>query len=126
MCSGVTGGQGAACPPETSDREISADLSGKNEARRKTEKGVKWRRKGKLEKGRWKIEMEIEMEEGKSSKMIRVTFFFLLFTFQNDENLFWVYQNGNFLLGKSISRRKKIWKNDFAPSGKIPVTPLLL
>ena len=30
----------------------------------------------------------------------------------------WVYQNGNFLPGKSISRREKIWKNDFAPSEK--------
>ena len=35
------------------------------------------------------------------------------FTFQN---LFWVYQNGNFLPGKSISRREKIRKNDFASS----------
>ena len=33
-------------------------------------------------------------------------FFFLLFTFENDENLFWVYQNGNFLPG--IHARKKI------------------
>ena len=45
-------------------------------------------------------------------------FFFFLFTFENDENLFWVYQNGNFLPGKSISRREKITKNDFAPSEK--------
>ena len=30
MCSGITGGgQGAECPPETSDWEISADLPGK-------------------------------------------------------------------------------------------------
>ena len=45
-------------------------------------------------------------------------FLFVLFTFENDGNLFWVYQNGNFLPGKSISRLKKIRKNDFAPSEK--------
>ena len=44
-------------------------------------------------------------------------FFSFFFTFENDENLFWVYQNGNFLQGKSISRRGKK-KNDFAPSEK--------
>ena len=46
-------------------------------------------------------------------------FFFFAFTFENDENLFWGYQNRNFLPGKSISpREKKIRKNDFAPSEK--------
>ena len=45
-------------------------------------------------------------------------FFFLLFTFQTVENLFWGYQNGNFLLGKSISRQEKNQENDFAPSEK--------
>ena len=34
-------------------------------------------------------------------------FFFVLFTFENDRNLFWVYQNANFLPGKSISCREK-------------------
>ena len=34
-------------------------------------------------------------------------FFLLLSTFENDGNLFWVYQNGNFLPGKNISRREK-------------------
>ena len=44
--SGVTGGAGGRVPPETSDLEISAGLSGKKEARKKREK---WRRKeGKL------------------------------------------------------------------------------
>ena len=59
------------------------------------------------------------MEAGKrQKKRWGPFFFFLLFTFENDENLFWVYQNGNFLPGKSISRREKIRKNDFAPSEK--------
>ena len=42
---------------------------------------------------------------------------------QNEERTFFfggggVYQNGNFLPGKNISRREKIRKNDFAPSEK--------
>ena len=45
-------------------------------------------------------------------------FFFLLFFFESDGNLFWVYHNGNFLPGKSISRREKNQENDFAPSEK--------
>ena len=52
-------------------------------------------------------------------------FFFLLLTFQNHENLFWVYQNGNFLPGKSISRRERNQEKLFCPSRKkSPVTPL--
>ena len=50
------------------------------------------------------------MEGGKITKWgekFFFFFFFFLFTFQNDWNLFWVYQNGNFLPGKSISRRGK-------------------
>ena len=46
-------------------------------------------------------------------------FFFFHFTFENDGNLFWVYQNANFLSGKHISRReKKSGKKYFAPSEK--------
>ena len=37
-------GQGGRVPPETSDREISADVPGKKETR-KMEKGGKWKRK---------------------------------------------------------------------------------
>ena len=74
------------------------------------EKGWKLRRQeGKLKKGRWKIENWSRKSSKKSSGPR---------PFENDRNLFWVYQNGNFLLGKSISRREKIRKNDFAPSEK--------
>ena len=45
--SGVTGG-GQSVPPETSDREISADVSGKK-------RGKEQREKVKIEKKRWKI-----------------------------------------------------------------------
>ena len=106
-------------PPETFDQEIFADLPGK-------------KRQGKCKRGENEEEKKENCKreggklkkEGKSCKMSRgpffffFFFFFLLFTFQNDKNLFWVYQNGNFLSGKSISCREKIKKNDFAPSGK--------
>ena len=50
------------------------------------------------------------MEVGKVIKRVEdffFFFFFLVFTFENNGNLFWVYQNVNFLQGKSISRREK-------------------
>ena len=79
-----------------------------------------------MEKG-WKLIRKggkLEMEAGKRSKkrwwpfFFFFFFFFLLFTFENDENLFWVYHNGNFLPGKPFNAGKKIRKNDFAPSEK--------
>ena len=73
---GGRGGAGGRVHLETSDREISADLSGKREARKK----------GKMEQKRRKIEKEkgkAENENGinKKYKMRRGTFFFLLFFF---------------------------------------------
>ena len=47
------------------------------------------------------------MGVGKVVKRGENLFFFLLFTFENNGNLFWVYQNGNFLQGKNISRQEK-------------------
>ena len=80
--------------PETSDREIFADVSGKK-------------------------------RPGKKGNGVTFFFFFLLFTFENDKNLFWVYQNGNFLPGKSISRReKRSGKMTLTPQKNMPVTPL--
>ena len=68
-------------PPEISDREIFADVLEKREKRWKL-----IRKEGKLWKGRWKIGKVIKREED----------LFFLFTFENDGNLFWVYQNRNF------------------------------
>ena len=65
----------------------------------KNGKGMKIDKK-KVENWKWKQENVLKRGED-------FFFFFLLFTFENDENLFWVYQNGNFLPGKSISRREK-------------------
>ena len=46
---------------------------------------------------------------------------------QSCNNLFWVYQNGNFLPGKKASRRvKKSEKITLPPQKNVPVTPLLL
>ena len=44
---------------------------------------------------------------------------FLLFTFENDGNLFWVYHNGNFLPGKNISRRENNQEKWLCPLRKI-------
>ena len=109
--SGVTGGGagGAECPPRL--------LTGKflltyREKRGKEKKGKGWKlsRKG----------GKLEMEAGKrQKKRWGPFFFFLLFTFENDKNLFWVYQNGNLLPGKSISRREKNQEKWLRPLRKI-------
>ena len=44
---------------------------------------------------------------------------FVFFTFQNHSNLFWVYQNGNFLPGKSISCQEKNQEKWLCPIRKI-------
>ena len=139
-------------PPETSDWEISAELLGKKRQGKKG-KGVKIEKerrkisdreisaellgkkgKGKgvnIEKERRKIVKLKVQEGGKVKKWREYWFFFFFFFFASHFSkplkfvLFWVYQNGNFLSGKNISRRKKIRKNDFAPQKNFPVTPLL-
>ena len=143
--SGVTGGGGGAAGghSETSDREISVDLSGKDRQGKKREMGEKEGKFNCKSKGE-----KFKMEEGKVTKYEErlfclfvlfcfvfclfvyslfvpfcfVLFFFCLFflfcfcfsLFKVTEILkfVWVYQNGNFLPGKSISRRGKIRKND--------------
>ena len=74
----------------------------KEKKRRKIEKG-------KVENWKWKE------EKFKNKEGIRGG----LFSFQNHWNLVWVYQNGNFLPGKTISRREKIQEKLLAPSWKI-------
>ena len=59
----------------TSDREISADLSGKKEAREKGQNGEEKNENCKRESGK------LKMEGGKSSKMRRGLFFFFFFFF---------------------------------------------
>ena len=109
-------------PPKTSDREIFADISGKKEARKKGKRGENCEEK----KENWKMEGgKLEMEVGKVIESGEDLFFFPLFTFENDGNLFWVYQNGNFLPGKNISRQeKKSGKMTLPPQKNMPVMPL--
>ena len=61
------------------------------------------------------------MEVGKALKKTwgPFFFFFLLFTFENDRNLFWVYQNGKFSTGKKHSRREKNQEKWLCPLRKI-------
>ena len=66
------------------------------------------------------------MEGGRSSKLRRGLFFFFFFFFfafyfsKRDENLFWVYQNGNFLPGKGFhAGKKKSGKMTLPPQKKI-------
>ena len=83
--SGITG-RGAECPPETSDREIFADVSGKKRQGKKGKRGKNWEeKKENCKKERGKLEMEVEniIKRGEDP-----FFFFLLFTFENDGNLF--------------------------------------
>ena len=84
------------------------------------EKGENWEEK----KENWKREGgKLKMEVGKVIKRAEdlsfFFFFFFFFAFENDGNLFWVYQNGNFLQGKSISRREKNQEKWLCPLRKI-------
>ena len=64
--------------------------------------------KGKVEDWKWKVEKSLQNEDF----FFFFFFFFWHVTFQNHLNLFWVYQNENFLSGKTISLQKKIRKNE--------------
>ena len=86
-------GAGGIVPPESSDREIYADLLGKE-------------RQGKI----GKMEQKRRKIEGKVGKLKK----------WKEEKL---YQNGNFLPGKSILRRGKKSRKMTLPL--LPVTPLL-
>ena len=61
------------------------------------------------------------MEVGKVKRWgpFSFSFFFLLFTFENDRNLFWVYQNGEFSTGKKYFTLEK-------KSGKCPLRKICL
>ena len=66
------------------------------------------------------------MEVGKVVKRDEDPFFFFCFcTFENDRNLFRVYQNGNFLPGKMHFTLGKIsGKMTLPPQKNMSVTPL--
>ena len=111
------GGGGAECPSDTSHREISADLPGKE---RQGEKGNWGWKEGKLKKGRWKL----ENGRRKSYKMRTwgEDFFFFFFSFslfKTTEICFRSTKMGIFYREKiHFPPWKKIKKNYFAPSEK--------
>ena len=146
--SGVTGGGGVGqSAPETSDREISAELPGKE---RQGEKGKTEQKRRKIEKGRWEIENLMR----KSYKMRRGPFLFLFFVyvvafcflflflflfvclgfffffcfslFETTEICFGSTKIKIFYREKAFQAGKKIRKNDFAPLKNISLTPLSL
>ena len=114
--------RGAECPPETSDREIFADLSRKKRQGKTGKRGENGEKSEEKKENCKREGGKLKKEGGKVTKWLQnkrtFFFFFWLFTFENDNNLFWVYQNGNFLLEKIFHAGKKIRKNDFAPSEK--------
>ena len=82
--SDVTGGggeRGAECPPDTSEWEISADLSGKERQEKKGKMKKKRRKteKGKAENFKWKEE---NLQNEERTHFFFFLLFFLLFTFQ--------------------------------------------
>ena len=95
-------------PPETSDREIFADVSGK----KRQGKGVK------IEQKRWKIG---NGSRKTSEKEVRTFFFFFFFCFsllKMTKMCFGSTKMGIFYREKAFHAGKKIRKNDFAPSEK--------
>ena len=127
--SGVTGGGGVGVQSEPQRL-----LTGKflltyweKRGKEKREKGWKLRRKG------GKLEMEEQenvINGGEDFSFFSFFFFFFFFFFcfsllKTTKICFWVYQNANFLPGKSISRRgKKSRKMTLPPQKNTPDTPL--
>ena len=110
VISGVTGGGRGQSAPKTSEVLTGKYFcwpSGKKEARGK---GWKLRRKEGIQNCK-REGVKLEMEGGKVTKwggpFFFFFFFFLSLSLFKTTNLFWVYQNGNFLPGKSILRRGK-------------------
>ena len=110
------GERGQSAPPDTSDREISADLRGK-ERQGKTETGEKKRRKREGEK--------LKMEGGKVEKW-REDFFFLFFFFafhfsKTTKICFESTRMGSFYREKAIYTGKKIRKMTLLPLKIFPL-----
>ena len=93
------GGQGGRVPPETSDREIFADVSGKKRQGKKGKRGENWEEKVE----NWKLKQENVIKRGED-----------LFAFH-----FWKQQK--FVLGLpkwEFSTGEKNQESNFAPSEK--------
>ena len=130
------GAGGAECPPPRPLTGIILLTYREKRGKEKGKRGKNWEEKKKdCEREGGKLELEVGKLIKRGEDLFFFFFFFsffffffffflffffffffcfFLFTFENDGNLVWVYQNQNFLLGKSISRREKF----FAPSEK--------
>ena len=110
--------QGAECPPETSDWEISADLLGKKEAREKGKE--KW---VKIEKKRRKI-VKGKVEKLQQNK--ERYFFFCFSLFKTTKICFeWSVPKGKFSTKKKhFTLGKKSGKMTLPPQKNFGITPL--
>ena len=129
QCSSGVTGRGAECPPETSDREILADISGKRRQGKKGKRGENWEeKKENCKRERGKLEMEV----GKVIKrgedfffFFFFFFFFLLFTFENDWKFVLGLPKWEFSTGKKhFTPGKKSGKMTLPPQKNMPVMPL--
>ena len=115
--------RGAECPPRLLTGKFLLPYREKRGKKTRENGAVKRRKigKGRVENQKWKEEKL--QNEGRT--FFFFLFFFLLFNFQNHWNLFWVYQNGNFLPGrKTFTPGKKSGKMTLPPLKNIPLTPL--
>ena len=121
--SGVTGGGGGGRVGRVPPRDFwlgNFCLTYREErGKEKRENGARKKEDQKRESGK------LIMEGGKVTKWGEDPFFF--FSLLKPLNFFWVYQNGNFLPGKSIlhcKKKKKTGKMTLPPLKNIPLTPL--
>ena len=113
------GAGGAECPPETSDRDIFADVSGKKRQGKKG-KGVK------IEKRRWKIgNGSRKMLEKEVRTLFFFFFFFLAFHFWKRRKFVLGLPKWEFSTGKKhFMPGKKSGKMTLPPQKNMPGTPL--
>ena len=98
------GNRGHSAPRLLTGKYLLTYRENRGKEKRKMERKRRKMQKAKVENWKWK-----ELKVKKWGDFLSFFFFSLLlfrfclvFTFQNHWNLFWVYQNGNFLPGKSI------------------------
>ena len=111
------GGRGQSAPPETSDREIFADVSGKKRQGKKGKRGENWEEKA-MKGGK------LEMEAGKRQKKRWGPFFFAFHFWKRRKFVLglpkWEFSTGK----KHFTPGKKSGKMTLPPQKNMPVTPL--
>ena len=115
---GGGGGQGAECPPETSNREISADQSGKDR-QEKMGNGV---RRREIKKAKM-TNLKLKLKEEKLQNEERTFFFFFFFSFPV-ENFHFGRPKTNFSHFQKWKAKKKSGKMTLPLQKNFPVTSL--